>query len=65
MKPWARAILAIVVPFLIVACDQNGNFIQEAGLEKLSRGVSTEADVRNAMGQPDTVWEAESGERSL
>ncbi|MDB5768970.1 MAG: hypothetical protein JWQ61_3784 [Collimonas fungivorans] len=65
MKLWVRSVLAVVLPFMIAACDQNGNFIQEAGLEKLSRGVSTEADVRNAMGQPDTVWEAESGERSL
>ncbi|HTD03293.1 MULTISPECIES: outer membrane protein assembly factor BamE domain-containing protein [Oxalobacteraceae] len=65
MKPWVRSILILIVPFLVAACDQNGNFTQEPGLEKLSRGVSSEADVRNAMGQPDTVWEAESGERSL
>ncbi|SFB33710.1 Beta-barrel assembly machine subunit BamE [Collimonas sp. OK607] len=69
MNPWVRRVLTVVVPFFapffIAACDQNGNFVQEAGLEKLNRGVSSEADVRNAMGEPDTVWEKEDGERTL
>src|SRR5450830_624463 len=65
MKRWLRTILMVIAPFLIAACDQSGKFIQEAGLEKLNRGVSSEADVRNAMGQPDTVWEKENGERTL
>ncbi|MFC5472525.1 outer membrane protein assembly factor BamE domain-containing protein [Paraherbaspirillum soli] len=65
MKPWMGSILAVVAPFLIAACDQQGRPVEEFGLDKLGRGVSSEADVRNVMGQPDTVWEEESGERSL
>ncbi|HJV81410.1 MAG TPA: hypothetical protein VJ651_11300 [Noviherbaspirillum sp.] len=34
-------------------------------MDKLERGVSTEGDVRNVMGQPEIVREEESGERTL
>ncbi|RJF98497.1 outer membrane protein assembly factor BamE domain-containing protein [Noviherbaspirillum saxi] len=46
-------------------CDRQGNPIQEFGLDKLAKGVSSEADVRMVMGQPDTVWEEEDGSRAL
>ncbi|MQQ99958.1 outer membrane protein assembly factor BamE domain-containing protein [Glaciimonas soli] len=65
MKSWIRTILILAVPFLIAACDQNGNLMRDYGLEKLSKGVSTEADVLQTMGQPDTVWEEDDGERTL
>ena len=50
---------------LMLGCDRNGNPIEEFGLDKLSKGVSTEAEVRTVMGQPDTVWEEEDGRRTL
>ena len=57
--------MTLIVPFLIVGCDQQGHPIEEFNLEKLERGVASEADVRSVMGMPDTVWEEEDGERSL
>lgn len=50
---------------LLTACDQSGKPIEEFGLEKLERGVSSETDVRQAMGQPDTVRENQDGTRTL
>jgi outer membrane protein assembly factor BamE (lipoprotein component of BamABCDE complex) len=61
-----RAILLVLALSVLGAgCDNNGRPIEEMGLDKLAKGVSTEGDVRNAMGQPDTVWESEEGERTL
>jgi outer membrane protein assembly factor BamE (lipoprotein component of BamABCDE complex) len=65
MKVLSRAILAFGCAFLLTACDRQGRPIEEFGLEKLTKGISTESDVRMAMGQPDTVWEEEDGTRSL
>ena len=60
-----RAILAFLCGVLTLGCDQQGRLVEEPGLEKLARGVSTEGDVRNAMGKPDTVWEEANGQRVL
>lgn len=65
MKYSLHRLLELGIVAAIVACDQSGRPIEEFGLEKLARGVSTEADVRMAMGQPDTVWEEENGARTL
>ena len=65
MKYWIYLMLALCCSILLAACDQQGNFIEEAGLDKLAKGISSESDVRMAMGQPETVWEEESGERTL
>lgn len=51
----ATWLLAAGAAVLGMGCDRNGNPIEEFGLDKLSKGVSTEADVRGAMGQPDSV----------
>lgn len=58
-------ILAMLGTLLIGACDREGRPIQEFGLDKLSKGISTEGDVRNVMGQPETVWEEGDGSRTL
>ena len=50
---------------LLAACDQQGRFTEEVGLDKLAKGISGESDVRMVMGQPETVWEEESGARTL
>lgn len=65
MRQLIRAIIASGCALLAVACDQQGRPVQEFGLDKLAKGVSTEAEVRTVMGQPDTVWEEEDGGRSL
>ena len=65
MKRPLAAALALACVLALGACDRNGNPIQEFGLDKLAKGISTESDVRGVMGQPDTVWEQEDGARTL
>jgi len=60
-----RKFLLLVASLLLFACDQSGRPIEEAGLNRLGKGVSTEADVRMVMGQPHTVWEDDDGTRTL
>ncbi len=55
----------MVLILMTAACDRQGKPIEEFGLEKLQRGVSSEGDVRMVMGQPDAVWEEDSGTRVL
>jgi hypothetical protein len=65
MKSILRRVLGIGIAMAMLACDQNGRPIEEFGLEKLARGISSESDIRTVMGQPDTVWEEENGARIL
>jgi outer membrane protein assembly factor BamE (lipoprotein component of BamABCDE complex) len=65
MKQLMKAILAFACTMFALGCDQQGNFSEEPALSKLAKGISSEGDVRNAMGKPDTVWEEENGERVL
>jgi outer membrane protein assembly factor BamE (lipoprotein component of BamABCDE complex) len=65
MKRLIRALVALICAIALAACDQQGRPIEEIGLEKLTKGMSTESDVRMIMGQPGTVWEEENGTRSL
>lgn len=58
-------VLAAICALLIGACDRQGRPIQEFGLDKLSKGISTEGDVRGVMGQPETVREEDDGSRIL
>ena len=55
-----RALLGFFCSLLMLGCQQS-----EFGLEKLTKGVSTEADVRSAMGEPEVVWEEHNGSRTL
>ncbi|HJV85373.1 MAG TPA: outer membrane protein assembly factor BamE [Noviherbaspirillum sp.] len=59
----ALALIAACV--FLFGCDRQGRPIEEFGLDKLERGVSTEGDVRNVMGKPDTVRDEEDGSRTL
>lgn len=65
MKRWIHSVIATSFIVLLAGCDQQGNFVEQAGLEKLAKGISSESDVRMAMGQPETVWEEENGARTL
>lgn len=65
MPNWMRNLLAIGASLLAFGCDQNGRPIEQFGLDKLHPGESSENDVRNVMGQPDTVWEDAGGGRTL
>lgn len=64
MKPWNRHFrvpgLALLASALLAlgACDQ-------AALDNLHEGVSTEADVIRYMGQPVHVWSEADGARTL
>jgi outer membrane protein assembly factor BamE (lipoprotein component of BamABCDE complex) len=56
---------ALAAAVAMGGCDRNGNPIEEFGLDKLQKGISSEADVRGVMGQPDTVWDDGNGARTL
>ncbi len=60
-----RQLLFLASALLLFACDQSGRPIEEAGLDKLAKGVSSESDVRMIMGQPEIVWEEVDGSRML
>lgn len=61
MKNFLRALSGLVCGFLMFGCGQGEGY----GLEKLTKGVSSEMDVRNAMGEPEIVWEEDNGVRTL
>lgn len=67
MASWARiAASALLFPvFVLFGCDNQGRRVEEIGLDKLAKGVSSEGDVRTVMGQPETVWEEDDGSRAL
>ena len=65
MFNFTSAIVLAVLAVFLAACDKQGRPIEEFGLDKLARGVSSEADVRLVMGQPETVWEDDDGTRNL
>ena len=56
-------VLALLAAALF-GCDRQGRPVEEFGLDKLAKGISSEGDVRMVMGQPETVWE-EDGTRAL
>jgi outer membrane protein assembly factor BamE (lipoprotein component of BamABCDE complex) len=65
MKVMMLFLALLVGALLLFGCDKNGNPMQEFGLDKLEKGVSTEGDVRTVMGQPDTVRDETDGSRTL
>jgi outer membrane protein assembly factor BamE (lipoprotein component of BamABCDE complex) len=65
MKGVILSAAMLVAAVLLFGCDKNGKPIQEFGLDKLEKGVSTEGDVRAVMGQPDTVRDETDGSRTL
>lgn len=60
-----RRLLIAIATILLAACDQQGRPVDEFGLGRLAKGVSSEGDVRMIMGQPETVWEDDDGTRVL
>lgn len=60
-----RIMFLLGISMLSLACNRQGQPIEEFGLDKLAKGISSEADVRMLMGQPDTVWEENDGRRTL
>lgn len=65
MKQFLTRVMMVLCGLLAAGCDREGRPIEEFGLEKLAVGVSTEADVRMAMGAPETVWAEDDGSRIL
>lgn len=60
-----RSILCFLLSLLLFGCDKDGKPLQEPGLDRLERGVSSEGDVRAVMGKPDRVYEESDGGRAL
>ncbi len=65
MTRWIRRMLVPWAILLAVACDNQGRPVEEFGLDKLAKGISSEGDVRQVMGRPEMVWEEEDGSRTL
>jgi outer membrane protein assembly factor BamE (lipoprotein component of BamABCDE complex) len=65
MRHLANMIAAACCLLLLAGCDREGKPIEQFGLDRLARGVSTEAEVRMVMGAPDTVREEPDGSRTL
>jgi outer membrane protein assembly factor BamE (lipoprotein component of BamABCDE complex) len=65
MRNPLRLLILLAAMFALAACDQSGRPIEQAGLEKLARGVSAESDVRMVFGAPHTVWDDPDGTRTL
>lgn len=60
-----RRLVIAAATILVLACDRQGRPIDEFGLDRLTRGISSEGDVHAIMGKPETVWEDEDGTRVL
>jgi len=65
MNAWIAAALVLICSLFFAGCDKNGQPIEQIGLDKLAKGISTESDVRMVMGQPGTTWEEEDGSHIL
>lgn len=63
-RNFALIILSVVI-LLGTGCDNQGRPLEEPGLDKLAKGISSESDVRMIMGQPEVVWEEENRTRTL
>lgn len=65
MKRTIRYLVLLLSSLAAFACDKQGRPIEEFGLDKLAKGISSESDVRMVMGQPETVREESDGSRTL
>lgn len=63
MKNSGAIFFGLLCSVFLVAC--NFRTIDDFGLEKLIRGISSETDVRNAMGSPTMVWNEADGSQTL
>ncbi|WP_328804684.1 outer membrane protein assembly factor BamE domain-containing protein [Noviherbaspirillum galbum] len=61
-----RRLLTLLFSLLaLVGCDRQGRPVEEFGLDKLAKGVSTESEVRMVMGEPDHVRTDPQGAKIL
>nr|WP_151636479.1 outer membrane protein assembly factor BamE [Noviherbaspirillum aerium] len=65
MRKLIQGLVLAAFAILNAGCDNKGRPIEEFGLDKLEKGISSESDVRMVMGKPETVWEDEDGTRAL
>lgn len=65
MRRLLTLVAALGCAMLLFGCDREGRPIEQFGLDKLARGISTEAEVRIVMGPPDIVHEESDGSRTL
>lgn len=60
-----RSLLCFFLSLLLFGCDKDGKPLQEPGLDRLQRGVSSEGEVIAVMGRPERVYEDSDGTRAL
>ena len=65
MKKSVCSGLGLVCALLLGGCDREGRPVEQIGLDKLAKGVSTEGEVRMVMGPPESQWEEENGNHVL
>lgn len=65
MKNWLKYLTLSIASLLVFGCDKENRPPEEAGLAKLAKGISSEGDVRQAMGQPDNVRDETDGSHTL
>lgn len=65
MKRGLGSVLLAILLAVGAGCDREGRPLQEAGLDRLAKGVSTEAEVRMVMGPPDSAWQESDGSHIL
>jgi len=58
-------LIAVCTALFLSACGREGVWSGDFGLDKLQKGVATEAQVRSLMGEPDSVHEDGGGIRTL
>ena len=58
-------LLAVCAAVMVSACGDGSDWSGEFGLKKLQKGVATEAQVRNLMGVPETIYQEDAGARTL
>jgi hypothetical protein len=63
--PLRSTLLTLASVFTLAACNQDGSPQQQLGEDRISVGISTEAEVRIIFGAPSMVWEEENGARTL
>ena len=64
MKRFLAGLSGFLCSLLMFGCN-SGRPIEDFGIEKLTKGLSTEAEVRQAMGEPTMIWHEADGVRTF
>lgn len=64
MKRFLAGLSGFLCSLVMFGCN-NGRPVEDFGIEKLTKGVSTEAEIRQAMGEPTMIWSEADGVRTF